>query len=103
MQRGFVYVRRFGAFVPDSARQQLRYLRDLHEPVWLHIFPEGTRFNRHKLQLLADSQAYCRRRELSRLRHLLVPRPGGMKLALDELRPALTCVYDLTFAYGLTR
>ncbi|CAD5205615.1 unnamed protein product [Bursaphelenchus okinawaensis] len=102
LQRGFVYVRRFGEFIPTAPKNQLQYLRDLPEPVWLHIFPEGTRFNKHRTKEIQEAHSYCRKRELVKLNHLLIPKIGGFKLALTELRPTLNCIYDITIGYGLT-
>ncbi|KAI6203779.1 PlsC domain-containing protein [Aphelenchoides besseyi] len=41
LQRGYVYVRRFGSFAPKPIIRQLDYLANLNQPFWLHIFPEG--------------------------------------------------------------
>ncbi|CAD5208078.1 unnamed protein product [Bursaphelenchus xylophilus] len=102
LQRGFVYVRRFGDFAPTAPQNQLRYLKNLPEPYWLHIFPEGTRFNRHRTKEIQAANSYCRKRELPKLRHCLVPKIGGFKLAVEELRPTLNYIYDITIAYGVT-
>ncbi|KAI6179704.1 PlsC domain-containing protein [Aphelenchoides besseyi] len=102
LQRGYVYVRRFGSFAPKPIIRQLDYLADLNQPFWLHIFPEGTRFNRHKTKELAEAAAYCRKRELHKFRYLFPPRSGAVTLSIAELRGVLDSIYDVTIGYGQT-
>ncbi|KAI6219179.1 Acyltransferase [Aphelenchoides fujianensis] len=102
LQRGYVYVRRFGSFTPKPIVRQLGWLSELGEAFWLHVFPEGTRFNRHRTKEIAEAAAYCRRRELPKLRHVWPPRSGAVTLSIAELRGVLDALYDVTIAYGQT-
>uniref|UniRef100_A0AC34QWC0 Phospholipid/glycerol acyltransferase domain-containing protein n=1 Tax=Panagrolaimus sp. JU765 TaxID=591449 RepID=A0AC34QWC0_9BILA len=102
-QHGYIYVRRFGAFVPDPVLRQFEHLRTLGEPFWLHIFPEGTRFTHKKPSIIANSKAHAKKAGLPVPEFTLVPRMGAVTLTMKELRPVLDAVYDVTIAYGQTR
>jgi 1-acyl-sn-glycerol-3-phosphate acyltransferase len=104
-QRGYVYVRRRKrSFVPETALRQLRFLVGLNEPFWVHIFPEGTRFNRQrKASAIEESQRLCAEKNMPILHHVLLPRTNGFALLLNELRCTLGYVYDVTIGYGQTR
>jgi 1-acyl-sn-glycerol-3-phosphate acyltransferase len=65
-------------------------------PLWLMLFPEGTRITRSKLE---RSQAFARERGLPVLRHLLTPRTKGFAASVQGLRQHLHAVYDVTIAY----
>lgn len=68
-----------------------------HEiPVWLMIFPEGTRMTPSKLQ---SSKDFAARQGLQPLRHLLIPRSKGFVASAQSLRTHVAAVYDLTIGY----
>ncbi|KJH51839.1 Acyltransferase [Dictyocaulus viviparus] len=101
-QHGYIYVRRFGEFLPGPVLKQLSWLDSLQEPFWLLIFPEGTRYSKRKKETLCLNEELSRRNDTPGLKNLLVPRAGGMFLALERLN-SLDGVYDVTIAYGQTR
>uniref|UniRef100_A0A914XSG5 Phospholipid/glycerol acyltransferase domain-containing protein n=1 Tax=Panagrolaimus superbus TaxID=310955 RepID=A0A914XSG5_9BILA len=102
-QHGYIYVRRFGQFVPDPLLRQFKNLRELNEPFWLHIFPEGTRFSRSKQSLIEISHDYAKKSGLYVPRYTLLPRAGAFTLALMELKDTVEFIYDVTIAYDQTR
>jgi 1-acyl-sn-glycerol-3-phosphate acyltransferase len=68
-----------------------RIVRD-RSPVWLMIFPEGTRATPKKL---ADSRLGARRG----CKHVLPPRSRGFVAAVQGLRNHVSAVYDVTIGY----
>eukprot|EP00048_Salpingoeca_helianthica_P018070 m.240550 g.240550 ORF g.240550 m.240550 type:complete len:388 (+) comp23471_c0_seq1:140-1303(+) len=98
-QHGCVYVRK--NFVRDepSIRRALRLLDRWTTPVWLAIFPEGTRFNPDNASALAASRAFAQLQGLPPLAHVLVPRTKGLGLCIETLRGSVAAVYDVTVAY----
>lgn len=71
----------------------------MDKPYWLHLFPEGTRFNVKKTKCIVSSQNYCKKNNLKILNYLLAPRVKAFQLSVEILRDSLDCIYDLTFAY----
>ena len=66
-------------------------------PFWLCLFPEGTRLSEPKLR---ESQTYAAARRLPVLKHVLIPRVKGLRLALSVLRDNVDAVLDVTIAYS---
>lgn len=68
-------------------------------PVYLVIFPEGSRLTEKKLKA---SQEYARANQLPILHECLLPRSKGLVATIKGLRAANTAVrfvYDITLAY----
>jgi 1-acyl-sn-glycerol-3-phosphate acyltransferase len=65
-------------------------------PIWLMIFPEGTR--RTPLKQKA-SQEFSRDRGWPELHYVLVPRTKGFSAAAHGLRHHVKAVYDVTIGY----
>ena len=55
-------------------------------PVWMIMFPEGTRFTPAKHEV---SRAFATKAGLVPLRHLLIPRTKGFSTAVTGLRATL--------------
>lgn len=69
-------------------------LQDYPSPVWILLFPEGTRYTREKY--LASRQ-FAESRQLPVLKHHLVPRTKGFTYTLSRLdKSKITCIYDVT-------
>lgn len=101
---GCVYVRRGGQFQSDIAEKQLTYLSKTKVPIWMVIFPEGTRYTPKKLDVIAKSRKFAESRGYLPLEHALTPRVKGVKLALDFLREKkLDAVYDVTIIYNQSK
>jgi 1-acyl-sn-glycerol-3-phosphate acyltransferase len=65
-------------------------------PVWLILFPEGTRITPQKLK---SSHEFARTRGLRAHKHLLLPRTKGFAASVQGLRSHLDAVYDITIGY----
>ena len=74
-----------------------RILRD-DVPLWLILFPEGTRITPQKLR---ESNAYAARHGLPPTKHLLQPRTSGFAASVQGLRQHVAAVYDVTIGYEL--
>jgi len=80
----------------DSIIRTFRRLVEGNAPMWLVIFPEGTRIRPHKHE---RAVAFARERGFAEPRHLLLPRPKGFVAAVQSLRGHAAAVYDLTIGY----
>lgn len=65
-------------------------------PLWIITFPEGTRVKPHKIEA---SQKYAEKRNLPKLKHVLLPRTKGFVATCEGLRGHVEAVYDLTIGY----
>lgn len=72
-----------------------RYI-DMRVPIWLLLFPEGTRSNEKKLKKHMDDPASQR---FSQTKFVLPPRSKGFVASVEGLRPLIDAVYDLTIIY----
>ena len=74
--------------------ERLGALLDYPDPVWILLFPEGTRFTKDKY---LASKKFAESRNLPVLKHHLVPRTKGFSYTISHLDPAkITWVYDVT-------
>lgn len=80
----------------DSIVRTFRRLVEGNAPMWLVIFPEGTRIRPYKHE---RAVAFARQRGFVEPRHTLLPRPKGFTAAVQSLRGHATAVYDLTIGY----
>lgn len=65
-------------------------------PLWLIMFPEGTRLKPEKLK---SSQTHAKEKGLEVFSHVLIPRTKGFYTALVGLRGYVQNVYSVTIAY----
>lgn len=81
----------------------MKQIQSLGLPVWLVIFPEGTRYNSIQNQNVIDkSKEFAIRKGLSPLEHVLYPRAGATIAAIKSLKDQFDAVYDVTLIYGQT-
>jgi len=74
--------------------ERLEALLDYPDPVWILLFPEGTRFTKDKY---LASKKFAESRNLPVFKHHLVPRTKGFSYTISHLDPAkITWVYDVT-------
>jgi 1-acyl-sn-glycerol-3-phosphate acyltransferase len=69
---------------------------DHNIPIWLMIFPEGTRFKADKLKLMAR---IAKSKKLPPLTHVLLPRSKGFVASVQGLRGHCQAIYDVTIIY----
>ncbi|XP_028413146.1 1-acyl-sn-glycerol-3-phosphate acyltransferase delta-like [Dendronephthya gigantea] len=77
-------------------KRSLEQLKDFPIPIFLGIFPEGTRFTEAKHQ---SSLEFTRSKGLPELQHHLFPRTKGVAITLKYLKDLVPAVYDIESAY----
>eukprot|EP00038_Savillea_parva_P001860 m.107972 g.107972 ORF g.107972 m.107972 type:complete len:413 (+) comp10639_c0_seq6:86-1324(+) len=107
---GCVYVSKSSRRNQGGARNELvartRTLGEDGIPVWLVVFPEGTRYNpvRYPWQLVDSAEAAIARGEdPANFTQVKFPRAGGFACSVLGLRDSATAVYDVTTAYTVRR
>uniref|UniRef100_A0A803TB96 Phospholipid/glycerol acyltransferase domain-containing protein n=2 Tax=Anolis carolinensis TaxID=28377 RepID=A0A803TB96_ANOCA len=98
-QHGGVYVKRSARFNEKTMRNKLEAQMKVNTPMYLVIFPEGTRYNPELPKVIADSQAYADKEGLAILQHVLTPRVKATHVAVNLMKTYLDAVYDVTVAY----
>ncbi|KAK3554722.1 hypothetical protein QTP70_032625 [Hemibagrus guttatus] len=98
-QHGGVYVKRSAKFDEKAMMRKLRTQVDVGTPMYLVIFPEGTRYNPEYKEVIKASQAFAAKEGLSVLKHILTPRMKASHVAIESMKEHLDAVYDITVAY----
>jgi lysophosphatidate acyltransferase len=102
-QHNCVYVRR--SKNPKDLTDIQRQLRCYHThrmPLWLVIFPEGTRYNPERQSTIDKSQQFARDQGLEVLKNHLTPRCKATHASIEELRHYVDAIYDVTIGYEET-
>lgn len=100
-QHSCIYVKRSGADDQAHIIRKLKEMKARKLPMWLVIFPEGTRYNVLNTQLIEKSQKFAAERGLQVLSHVLTPRTKATEASFEVLSSDyLDAVYDLTIAYS---
>ncbi|XP_044268403.1 1-acyl-sn-glycerol-3-phosphate acyltransferase delta-like [Tribolium madens] len=70
---------------------QVTELAEHPDPMWLLLFPEGTRFTptKHKISL-----EFARQKNLPELKHHLLPRTKGFTASLPSMKGKVPAIYD---------
>ncbi|KAJ8385483.1 hypothetical protein AAFF_G00185790 [Aldrovandia affinis] len=79
-----------------TVAQSLQNLRDYPENYWFLLHCEGTRFTEKKHQI---SMQVAESKGLPKLKHHLLPRTKGFCMTVQNLRGAVTAVYDSTLNF----
>uniref|UniRef100_A0A7M4ETP8 1-acylglycerol-3-phosphate O-acyltransferase 5 n=1 Tax=Crocodylus porosus TaxID=8502 RepID=A0A7M4ETP8_CROPO len=98
-QHGGVYVKRSAKFNEKEMRDKLQAQVKTETPMYLVIFPEGTRYNPEIPKVIADSQSFAEKEGLAVLKHVLTPRVKATYVAIDAMKTYLDAIYDVTVAY----
>uniref|UniRef100_G1RY32 1-acylglycerol-3-phosphate O-acyltransferase 5 n=1 Tax=Nomascus leucogenys TaxID=61853 RepID=G1RY32_NOMLE len=98
-QHGGIYVKRSAKFNEKEMRNKLQSYVDAGTPMYLVIFPEGTRYNPEQTKVLSASQAFAAQRGLAVLKHVLTPRIKATHVAFDCMKNYLDAIYDVTVVY----
>ncbi|XP_072533708.1 1-acyl-sn-glycerol-3-phosphate acyltransferase epsilon [Salminus brasiliensis] len=98
-QHGGVYVKRSAKFEEKAMRRKLLSQTNLGTPMYLVIFPEGTRYNPEFKGVISDSQAFAAKEGFAVLKHILTPRMKASYVAIQTMKDHLDAVYDITVAY----
>ncbi|ODM93352.1 1-acyl-sn-glycerol-3-phosphate acyltransferase gamma [Orchesella cincta] len=70
---------------------QLNNLVNYPDPMWITLFPEGTRFTKKKHEASMD---VARAKGLPELKHHLLPRTRGFTASIPHLREKVPALYD---------
>nr|XP_022313315.1 1-acyl-sn-glycerol-3-phosphate acyltransferase epsilon-like [Crassostrea virginica] len=100
-QHDCIFVRR-GQFSKTSMEKQVKRMAERNEPVWMVIFPEGTRFNPSNPQMIQRSRMLAEKKGVSPTEHVLPPKLGALQVCLEHLRDHVTVIYDVTIAFSDT-
>ncbi|XP_047406169.1 1-acyl-sn-glycerol-3-phosphate acyltransferase epsilon isoform X3 [Sciurus carolinensis] len=98
-QHGGIYVKRSAKFNEKDMRKKLQSYVNAGTPMYLVIFPEGTRYNPGQTELLSASQAFAAQQGLPVLKHVLTPRIKATYVAFDSMKNYLDAIYDVTVVY----
>ncbi|CAF5029033.1 unnamed protein product, partial [Rotaria sp. Silwood1] len=102
-QHGCIYVRRNDKGDIDRVEKGMRQIEYNGLPVWLVIFPEGTRFNPINNQdAIQRSRLFAQEKGLVPFDYVLYPRTGATVAAIKALKHKLDAVYDITIMYNQT-
>ncbi|CAO2837346.1 unnamed protein product [Amaranthus hypochondriacus] len=91
----YVFVKRNWAKDQSTLKSGYEKLKDFPVPFWLALFVEGTRFTEPKL---LDAQKYAISKGLDAPKNVLLPRTKGFIQAVQNLRPFVPAIYDVTLA-----
>lgn len=80
--------------IPEHIQKYNQYPKDL--PIWILLFPEGTRFTKKKQEA---SNAIAREKGLPELRHHLLPRTRGFVESMKHLKGVVPAIYDCVVAF----
>lgn len=98
-QHGGIYVKRSAKFNEKEMRKKLQSYVNAGTPMYLVIFPEGTRYNPELTKVLSASQAFAAQKGLPVLKHVLTPRIKATHVAFDSMKSYLDAIYDVTVAF----
>lgn len=98
-QHGGVYVKRSKKFNENAMKKKLFTQTECGAPMYLVIFPEGTRYNPELKNVIAESQSFAAKEGLAILNHTLTPRMKAAHVAIESMKGHLDAVYDITVAY----
>lgn len=79
----------------QNLAKQLNNLVNYPDPMWLTLFPEGTRFTKEKHEA---SMIVARSKGLPELKHHLLPRTRGFVASMPHLREKVPALYDVVVA-----
>ncbi|KAK4804911.1 hypothetical protein SAY86_004728 [Trapa natans] len=92
----FIPVQRKWEIDEPNMHKMLFSFKDLQDPLWLAIFPEGTDFTEQKC---LRNKKYAAENGLPIFNYVLLPKVKGFYACLEALRASVDAVYDLTIGY----
>ncbi|CAH8641898.1 unnamed protein product [Heterobilharzia americana] len=97
-------------FDVKTAVNVLSNIKQLQSNTWMVIYPEGTRYNPLKHDVIKQSQEFAVKKCMSKyvrneagikpFKRVLVPRKRGFQLILDHMHDCLDAVYDVTTVFA---
>eukprot|EP00071_Canis_lupus_P023970 XP_013975644.1 1-acyl-sn-glycerol-3-phosphate acyltransferase epsilon isoform X3 [Canis lupus familiaris] len=98
-QHGGIYVKRSAKFNEKEMRSKLQSYMNAGTPMYLVIFPEGTRYNPELTKVISASQTFAAQEGFAVLKHVLTPRIKATHVAFDSMKNYLDAIYDVTVAF----
>ncbi|XP_060042799.1 lysocardiolipin acyltransferase 1 isoform X2 [Erinaceus europaeus] len=94
----YIFIHRKWKDDKSHFEDMIDYFCDIHEPLQLLIFPEGTDLTENSK---ARSNEFAEKNSLKKYEYVLHPRTTGFTFVVDRLREAenLDAVHDITVAY----
>jgi len=92
----FVFLERSFDKDKDNITRQVGHLADHPYPMWLLLFPEGTRFSQNKHKA---SEQFAADKGYKQLKYHLQPRTRGFVRSLPAMRGKVPAVYDILVAF----
>ncbi|ENN81517.1 1-acyl-sn-glycerol-3-phosphate acyltransferase gamma [Dendroctonus ponderosae] len=92
----FVFLERSYEKDKEIINRQIKELADHPDPIWLLLFPEGTRFTPKKHQISIE---FANKNNLPVLKHHLLPRTKGFVASLASMRGKVPAIYDTLVAF----
>ncbi|KAF5273615.1 hypothetical protein FQR65_LT04614 [Abscondita terminalis] len=92
----FVFLERSFDKDKEIINKQITELADHPDPIWLLLFPEGTRFTVEKHKA---SEQFAREKNLPELKYHLQPRTRGFIASLPSMKGKVAAVYDILLAF----
>jgi 1-acyl-sn-glycerol-3-phosphate acyltransferase len=80
----------------ENVIRRLQGFKKAGAPIWVNLYPEGTRLKPSKL---AAAQDFARQQKLPIPHRVLIPRVKGFLATVEGLEGHVDAVYDLTIAY----
>ncbi|CAH8592941.1 unnamed protein product [Schistosoma turkestanicum] len=88
-------------FDAKTAVNTLNDLKKLQSNTWMVIYPEGTRYNPWKHDVIEQSQKFAiEKAGIKPFKHVLVPRRKGLQLILNQMHDCLDALYDVTTVFA---
>ncbi|CAF1053197.1 unnamed protein product [Rotaria sordida] len=102
-QHGCIYVHRNDKGDLERVEKGIGQIKSNGLPVWLVIFPEGTRYNPIKSQdVIERSRQFAKQKGVPPFDNVLYPRTGATIAAINALKDNFDAVYDVTVMYSPT-
>ncbi|XP_018577240.1 1-acyl-sn-glycerol-3-phosphate acyltransferase delta isoform X2 [Anoplophora glabripennis] len=92
----FVFLERSFDKDKEIINKQIIELAEHPDPIWLLLFPEGTRFTPKKHEA---SLEFARKNNLPELKHHLLPRTRGFIASLPSMKGKVPAIYDIELAF----
>lgn len=80
----------------ESINRQVACLAEHPDPMWLLLFPEGTRFTEAKHKASVE---FARKNNIAELKHHLIPRTKGFIASLPSMKGKVPALYDIELAF----
>lgn len=93
----FVFLERSFEKDKENIIRQVGELSDHPDPMWLLLFPEGTRFTKSKHQ---TSEEFAQQKNLQSLKYHLQPRTRGFTTSIQPMKGKVPAVYDILLAFN---